>query len=133
MCCVTGSKAEVRVETLETVEFMSVLSRVAGFNEYCMESNSYAMDIDSYFQKYKDHEAVKYHQQIHSQYGISYDAVASMAIHMEINNNELSLVSNTELLETRWKDVDLQETLRQYNKFYKDTDFHNFYYLIVQL
>ena len=127
MCCMTGAKAVVRVETLETVEFMSVLSRVAGYEEYCMESNNYAKDIDSYFQKYKDHIAVKYHQQIRSQYGISYDAVASMSIHMEIKNNELSLVSNTELLEKRWKDIDLQETLRLYNKFYKDTDFHNFY------
>jgi hypothetical protein len=50
----TDSIAEVRVETLETVEFMSALSRVAGYYEYCLENSSYAKDIDSYFQKYKN-------------------------------------------------------------------------------
>lgn len=127
MCCMTDSIAEVRVETLETVEFMSALSRVAGYYEYCLENSSYAKDIDSYFQKYKNHEAIIYHQQLHSQYNIAYDAVASMAIHLEIKNNELSLLSNTDLLDYRWSNVDLKKALRLYNKFYKDTDFHNFY------
>ena len=69
-----NSKAEVKAEASETIELTSILSRLAGYNEYVSnEGGSYISDVDSWFGKYKAHNAVSNFTQLRNQYGIMYD------------------------------------------------------------
>ena len=65
---------------------------------------------------------------LRNKYGISFDAVMSMAIHLDNRNGTLSLVEeDIPTLEKRWKSVDKDEFLSYLNSFYKDTDFNEFF------
>lgn len=119
-------RAEIHVETMETVEFMSALSRLADYPEYCLDNSNYAKEIDTWFKQYKNHETVTYHKKLRSSY-VSYSAVASMGVHLYIEDNTLILHSDTKMLEKPWSYVDINEALKKYNKFYKETKFHEFY------
>lgn len=78
-----GMKAQVKAEVSETVELMSILSRTAGFGEYCMDmGGKYTKDTETWFTPYKQHAIIPYYQELRAKYGISYDAVMSMALHL---------------------------------------------------
>lgn len=119
--------AEVRVETMETYEFLAALSRVAGYPEFCQENSSYAQEIDAWFQQYKDHETVEYHKKLRSTHNIMYDAIATMGVHLTIENGALVLIPNTKIEETRWAGVNIDEAVSKYNQYYQETNFHELY------
>ena len=125
--CVKAQTINVQVN--QQVELMSILARMAGYPEYNMDiAGKYIKDIDVYFKEHSDHVAIKYMQKVRRKNGISYDAVMSMAVHLENNNGILSLIEeNVPTLEKRWKGVDKSEFLLYLNQFYKDTDFSKFY------
>ena len=65
--------AEIRVEASETVELMSILSRTAGFREYCMDAGGqYTEDTEEWFAPYENHPIIEYYQGLRNRYGISY-------------------------------------------------------------
>ena len=50
------AESQIKVEASETVELMSVLSRTAGFREYCMDmAGQYSKDTEIWFAPYKEH------------------------------------------------------------------------------
>ena len=72
---------------------MSILSRMAGFPEYNMDmAGRYIKDMDCYFKDNTEHPAVLYMKELRNNYGISYDAVMSMAVHMKNQDGTLSLI-----------------------------------------
>lgn len=95
----------------ENVELMSILSRMAGFPEYHMDmAGQYIKDMDSYFKESTDHPAVQYMKGLRNKYGIAYDAVMSMAVHLDNRNGVFSLIEEeVSTLEKRWKKVDKDE------------------------
>lgn len=111
------------------MELMSILSRMAGFPEYNMDmAGRYIKDMDNYFKDNTDHPAVQYMKELRNKYGISFDAVMSMAIHLDNQNGTLSLVEeDIPTLNERWKSVDKDEFLSYLNNFYKDTNFNEFF------
>ncbi len=113
----------------ENVELMSILSRMAGYSEYNMDiAGKYIRDIDAHFNRYADHPAVKYMQRLRREHGISYDAVMSMAVHLNNHNGSLSLIEEeTPTLEKRWANVDKADFLSVLNNFYKESDFNGFF------
>lgn len=49
----------------ENVELMSILSRMAGFQEYNMDMGGlYIKDMDNYFKDNTDHPAIRYMQEL---------------------------------------------------------------------
>lgn len=102
---------------------------MSGFPEYHMDmAGQYIKDMDSYFKDNTDHPAVQYMKGLRNKYGISFDAVMSMAIHLENRNGTLSLIEeDIPTLEKRWKEVDKEEFLSYLNSFYKDTKFNEFF------
>jgi hypothetical protein len=45
---VTFANAQIKVEASETVELMAILSRTAGFSEYCMDmGGQYTKDTEA--------------------------------------------------------------------------------------
>jgi hypothetical protein len=80
----TFANAQIKVEASETVELMAILSRTAGFREYCMDmGEQYTKDTEAWFAPYKQHPTVAYMKDLRSKYNIGYDAVMTMAINLE--------------------------------------------------
>ena len=121
-------QAKVEVTVSETVELMSILSRTAGFQEYNMDmGGQYIEDIEAWFTPFKQHPMVSYYQDLQYNYGIGFNAPASLAISLEIDGGQIKMVGKKELLDDRWFNVDLNDFVARLNQFYTDTRFHEFY------
>jgi len=78
-------QAQIKVEVSEAVELMSILSRTAGFEEYSKDmAGQYTKDTEEWFKPYQQHPIIPYYQEIRSKYGIGYEKVMNMAVHLEI-------------------------------------------------
>ena len=118
----------IKVEVSETVELMAILSRMAGLREYNMDmAGQYTQDTEAWFSPYKGHPIIAYYQGLHNNNSISYDAVMSMAVHLEITKGEVRFVGDKTDLEKRWQDVDIEDFMKRINQFYTDTRFHKFF------
>ena len=121
-------QAEIKVEVSETVELMGVLSRTAGFDEYCQDvAGQYSKDTEMWFASYRQHPTVVYYQELRNKYGIGYDRVTNMGVHLEISKGKVKLAGDREELDNGWQNVNLDEFVDRLNKFYKETRFHDFY------
>ena len=118
----------IKVEVSETVELMAILSRMAGLREYNMDmAGQYTQDTEAWFSPYKGHSIIAYYQGLHNNNSISYDAVMSMAVHLETTKGEVRFVGDKSDLEKRWQDVDIEDFMKRINQFYTDTRFHKFF------
>lgn len=121
-------QAQIKVEVSETVELMSILARTAGNQEYNMDmAGQYTQDTETWFSPYKQHAAVLCFQELRDKHSISYDAVASMAIHLDIDGGKVKFLGETTDLDKRWTKVNIDDFIDKLNKFYKDTCFHEFF------
>ena len=113
----------------ERTELLSIVFRLAGANEYINNNfPSYTKDIDEYFGPFKKHEAILYAQKVRNEHSVSYDAVMSLAVILEISdsvrlNPDLSLKS----LDNRWTPEDAKAFTTCLNRFYIDTKFRDFF------
>ena len=124
----TFAQSQIKVETSETVELMAILSRTAEFREYCMDlGGQYTKDTETWFAPYKNHPIIAYYQELRSDFGISYDAVMSMAINLAVDGNGVKMLTDKSGLERRWHNVEIDTFLVKLNQFYADTHFHDFY------
>ncbi|MDR2882835.1 MAG: DUF4932 domain-containing protein [Alistipes sp.] len=109
------------------VELMSIVWRLAGSREY---SNThfqlYTDRIDNHFGEYKRHEMVCFAREIRSQYGVSYNAVPQMAMHLNGDLNLRSDITDNEL-DPRWKDVDKERFTTLLKQFAADTEANRFF------
>lgn len=122
------SHAQIKVEVSEAVELMAILSRTAEFREYCMDmGGQYTIDTEAWFAPYKEHPTIAYFQNLRSEFGISYDAVMSMAINLAVDGNRVRILTDKSGLEKRWQNVETDSFLVHLNRFYSDTRFHDFY------
>ena len=88
-------QAQIKVEVSEAVELMSILSRTAGFEEYCKDlAGQYTNDTEEWFKPYKQHPIIPYYQEIRSKYGIGYEKVMNMAVHLEIAKGKVKLIGD---------------------------------------
>ena len=61
LSAVSFADAQIKVEASETVELMSIISRTAGFPEYCMDNGGqYTSDTETWFSAYGQHPTVAY-------------------------------------------------------------------------
>ena len=122
------AEAQVKVESSESVELMSILARTAGFREYCMDmGGKYTEETETWFSLFKEHPTVVYFKDLRAKYNIGYDAVMTVAINLAINNSKLVILTNKDGLGNRWKNVETDTLLDKLNQFYTDTRFHDFY------
>ena len=123
-----GVSAQIKVEVSETVELMGILSRMAGFQEYCHDmGGQYTKDTEAWFAPYKTHPIINYYQELRAKYGISHDAVMTMAIHIAIDGGKLKFLADEEGHLVRWKGIDVDSFVVRLNQFYSDTRFHDFF------
>ena len=121
-------QAQVKAEVSEPVELMSILSKIAGFEEYNMDmAGQYTMDTDAWFAPFKDHPMIGYFQRLRENYGIAYNAPAGLGVNLEIDGGKIKMVGKKELLDDRWFNIDLNDFVARLNQFYTDTRFHEFF------
>lgn len=113
----------------ERVELLGIVFRLAGAEEYSMASiTSYTKSIDNYFNSFKEDELIKLAKEARKKNGVGYDAVMSLATHIELVNGSFKLKDNVanQSLDKRWGKY-TEQFLELLNEFYKKTDFHKFF------
>ena len=113
--------AQIKVEVSETIELMAILARTAGNQEYNMDmAGQYTKDTEAWFAPYKQHATVASFKSMRNQHSISYDAVMSMALHLDIDKGKVKFLGDPSDLEKRWNGVDVEDFITQLNQFYAD-------------
>ncbi|HKQ80081.1 MAG TPA: DUF4932 domain-containing protein [Blastocatellia bacterium] len=111
------------------VELMSIIARLAGFQEYVRNDfKLYADDVDKHFGKHKQHPAVQFAVKIRQSNGVSFDAVMFMAVHLNPPPALTPLVAFTDTTpERRWGREPAEEFVKLLQQFYKDADCEGFF------
>ncbi|WP_295939108.1 DUF4932 domain-containing protein [uncultured Alistipes sp.] len=135
-CCL-GQPLTSKVE--ERFELTSIVCRLAGAEEYTKcKVPVYADKIDDYFKPTVNHPLIAYMKEIRNTYGISYDAISSLAYTLEIHSGNIRLQQgfdmsrmqdNTDLtrIDPRWTKAILTRYLTLLNDFYKKSWFRKFF------
>ena len=120
----------VQAKVDERTELLSIIFRLADAKEY-MNDNipSYAKEIDKYFAPFKEHEAIRFAKKIRSEQGVSYDAVMSIAIALEITDSiRLRPNLSTSCIDERWGLESATKFIKLLNQFYFDSKFKEFFF-----
>ncbi len=123
----TTQSLAVKVKVDERVELLSIVARLAEFDEYVNNDfKIYADDVDKYFGKYKQHPVVKLAVKLRAEKGVSFDAVASMAVHL--NPDLTPKVPFTDKVpDARWGRENALEFTKLLKQFYKESDCKTFF------
>lgn len=82
-----GSPAEAAVVVAvdERIELLTIVARLAGAREFRMDNaaSPYATRVESHFGRFRDHPAIAAYIAIRRDHGASYDAIPSLALHLD--------------------------------------------------
>jgi hypothetical protein len=109
------------------VELLSIVARLADYDEYVRDDfKAYAEDVDKYFAKYKQHPAIQFARKVRESNEIGFDAVASMAVHL---NSDLTpkIPFSKGAPDERWGKRDAEEFAGLLQRFYKDAECEIFF------
>ncbi len=125
-----GGALPARVDA--RVELLSLIFRLAGSNEYNqpLAKSPYADEADAHFGKLRDHPVVKKAAALRSERGVSYDAVMSMALHIEdtVNLRErIPFDQSPPRLDKRWGVAGARDFLAHAREFVRQTEFNRFF------
>jgi hypothetical protein len=109
---------------------MSIIFRLAGNPEYNQNRLTfYIKDVEKHFKEHKNHDVVQLARQLRRTRGVSFDAVMSLAIHVQDVNSMLELVPlepTPKSWDIRWTVEDIRKFQELARRFVKDTDFKAF-------
>jgi hypothetical protein len=111
----------------QRIELLSIVFRLAECDEYSSTRfKLYTDKIYQHYEPYKNHELIKFTKQLREKTGVSYDAVMSMAIH--INNDLDPIVKFTDKIpDRRWGKRDGEKFVKLLKQFYKDSQSEQFF------
>lgn len=111
------------------VELMSIIARLAGYQEYVRNDfKLYADDVDKHFGPHKQRPAVQFAVKIRQSNGVSFDAVMAMAAHLNPPPALTPRVAFTDTApERRWGKDAAEEFAKLLRQFYKDADCEGFF------
>lgn len=111
------------------VEIMSIISRLAGYDEYNDNvAAEYVAAIHGYFDRYQADSVIRFAKEIRAQSGISFDAVMSMAVNMEQKGRRFSLHPNwKEEIDPRWTADMANRFVKLLNRFYGHSHAEDFF------
>jgi len=127
---VDAQNIKISAKVDERTELLSIVFRLAEAEEY--SGNGFPVYIDKvneYFTNYKGHKIVSFSQEMRNKYGVAYDAVMNMAVHLKVENGKISLIEDivSQKIDDRWRADSISRFLELLNDFYKETNFHNFF------
>lgn len=122
-----GLAVTARVDT--RVELLSIVARLAEYREYVNNHfKLYAEDVDKHFGKHKQHPAVEFARKMRKSNGVGFDAVMSMAVHLEPAPSLGPRVALAERVpDARWGKESAEEFVKLLQRFYKDADCERFF------
>lgn len=111
------------------VELLSIVFRLAGNPEYSRGMlPAYNEAVDAHFKPFADHKAVQQAKVLRNTRGISYDAVASFAIHLEgIDPPRFPGDKHPARLEKRWNEAAAKSFVKDLADFAADTKCREFF------
>jgi hypothetical protein len=111
------------------IELLSIVFRLAGNMEYNDEIfKSYTTDIHKHFDKYNDHELIRFAREIRDKNRIGFDAVMKMAIYLEQPPKLNSIVPFTaDIPDRRWGRENADKFLKLLQQFYTDAKCDDFF------
>lgn len=119
---------DVRVDP--RVELMTIIFRLAGNKEFNQRiSYPYVHDVDERFAPFKNHEAIRAARRLRNQSSVSYDAVISMAMHIDNAydlRERVPFEPQPERLDRRWQADDARDFLELARAFARETRFKKF-------
>jgi hypothetical protein len=108
------------------VELLSIVFRLAGNSEYNMSGfKLYTDRIEEHFKPYRNHELIQFAKKLRDENGVSYDAVMSMAIHLDENLNPIVAFTDG-TPEARWGNNG-NTFVALLKQFYKDAKCEDFF------
>jgi len=122
----------IDVKVDERVELISIVSYLAGYNEYnrAREFPDFNKSVDEYFKAYLNDTLISYAKYLNEERGIGYDAPMTFAVDLVIDNdihfNPLT-ISKAWVKDQRWTEENANHYLSLLNDFYKKTKFREFY------
>ncbi len=113
------------------IELLSIVFRLAGNFEYNMDNSAspYADDVAAHFGPHAEHEVVAQAQRLRGEYGVSFDAVMSMALHLDCQAEiaaRLPMAGPPERLDERWQPDDAQLFVERLQAFAVEADYAAF-------
>ena len=130
LCPAVVRTQPARIGVDPRVELLSIVFRLAGNPEYSQgRVPAYLQAIDAHFGPFRDHAAVQLARKLRQTDGVSFDAVASMAIHVrdvESLSERIPFDRPGSKLEKRWHGVKAREFLTALRQFTVDTKFEEF-------
>jgi len=134
ICILTATEAptkQVSVAVDERVELISIVFRMAGFNEYSQgRLSDYNQEVDRHFGPFKDHALIKLAQKLRSEKGIGYDACMSYAVHLdalEAWSQSKVFASRPEYLVKSWSREEAELFFKELQAFVDVTDYRAFF------
>lgn len=125
-----SANSTITAKVDERTELLSIVFKLAGNNEYNQGTLlDYNKQTDNYFANFKDHDAIKYARKIHRKHNISYDAVMSLAIHLKIENSQISIIDSLSEngIGKRWNINIINTFVEKLNDFYTKSEFNKFF------
>ncbi|MDN3707021.1 DUF4932 domain-containing protein [Myroides ceti] len=111
----------------ERVEILSIVFRLADSEEYSSERfKLYKDKIQSFYEPYQNHELIAFIKKLRNENGVGYDAVMSMAIHLDENLNPL-IPFTDDIPDERWGKDNAVEFVRLLKKFYQESNSKQFF------
>jgi hypothetical protein len=126
---VTAKMNQVTAKVDERIELTSIVARLAGYEEYSSNENKlYVADVNRYFARFKHHPVVEFAKQVREKNKIGYDAVPSLAVHL----NPPPLLTprvefSTAVLDPRWGKADAEKFADLLKQFYQDAECAKFF------
>ena len=113
----------------ERSELLSIVFRLAGAKEYVNNQVAgYSKDIDKYFAGFTDQQVVRLARKLGKLNHVSFDAVMSMAVNVEISDG-IRFKDNLseQSLDKRWGTKNAEKFVKQLDGFYRESGFHQFF------
>ncbi|MCK4835177.1 MAG: DUF4932 domain-containing protein [Candidatus Aminicenantes bacterium] len=123
-------KGLIPIEVDPRTELFSIIFYLADSFEYKMgRVPGYEKDIKTYFDKYKNHKAVKLARQLRKSHSIGYNAPMALAVYVTDAyslSEKVPFNSLSAPIEPRWTTTTARSFLSAAREFVKDTNFKNF-------
>jgi hypothetical protein len=124
------SKTSLEVKMDPRVELMSLIFHLAGNPEYNqVKVPSYQKAVRDYFEKFKGHPVIRFASKLRRTRGVSFDAVANMAIHVTdpyTLQEKVPFAPRPRDLDNRWRINEAREFLYLARDFVQQTRFKLF-------
>lgn len=113
----------------QRAEIMSIVFRLAGNPEYNNDDASkYVADIHSHFDRFKSDSLISFAKSLREKYGVSYDAVMSMAVNLKCRERTFTLKEGwTQSLDKRWTNESATQFVYLLNAFYIKSEAEKFF------